>query len=67
MTPSAFDYYAGGAEDEVTLAENRETFRRIALRPRVLVGADKVVASVEVLGLDLPCPIGLAPTAFKSC
>ena len=29
MTPSAYDYYAGGAEDEVTLAENRDAFRRI--------------------------------------
>jgi isopentenyl diphosphate isomerase/L-lactate dehydrogenase-like FMN-dependent dehydrogenase len=65
MTPSAFDYYAGGAEDEVTLAENREAFRRIALRPRVLAGADQVATAVNVLGLTLPCPIGLAPTAFN--
>ena len=57
MTPSAFDYYAGGAEDEVTLSENREAFRRIALRPRMLVGADRVDTTVDVLGISalLPC------------
>jgi len=65
MTPSAFDYYAGGAEDEVTLSENREAFRRIALRPRMLVGADRVATSIDLLGSPLPYPIGLAPTAFN--
>jgi len=42
MTAAAYDYYAGGAEDEVTLAENREAFRRLALRPRVLAGTGTV-------------------------
>jgi isopentenyl diphosphate isomerase/L-lactate dehydrogenase-like FMN-dependent dehydrogenase len=65
MTPSAYDYYAGGAEDEVTLAENREAFRRLALRPRVLTGADTVSTRTSVLALDLSLPVGLAPTAFN--
>src|SRR5262245_59204297 len=65
MTPSAYDYYAGGAEDEVTLAENREAFRRLAIRPRVLTGTATVSTAVELLGLSLPCPIALAPTAFN--
>ncbi len=51
MTPSAYDYYAGGAEDEVTLAENREAFRRLALRPRVLTGTETVSTRTTVLGL----------------
>ena len=65
MTPSAFDYYAGGAEDEVTLSENREAFRRIALRPRMLVGADRAATAIDILDVPLPYPIGLAPTAFN--
>lgn len=65
MTPSAYDYYAGGAEDEITLGENRQAFRRIALRPRVLAGTASVTTDTELLGLTLPYPIGLAPTAFN--
>jgi 4-hydroxymandelate oxidase len=65
MTPSAYDYYAGGAEDEVTLGENREAFRRIALRPRVLAGTATVATETELFGLTLPYPIALAPTAFN--
>ena len=65
MTPSAYDYYAGGAEDEVTLNENREGFRRLALRPRVLAGTGTVDTRVELLGLSLPYPVALAPTAFN--
>ena len=35
----AFDYIAGGAGDEVTLADNVAAFRRWRLRPRVLWAA----------------------------
>jgi 4-hydroxymandelate oxidase len=65
MTASAYDYYAGGAEDEITLGENRQAFRRIALRPRVLAGTDAVATDTELFGVNLPYPIGLAPTAFN--
>jgi len=65
MTPSAYDYYAGGAEDEVTLAENVDAFKRIALLPRVLTGAGSISTATELLGLSLALPVGLAPTAFN--
>jgi len=65
MEPAAFDYYAGGAEDERTLAENRRAFERWGLVPRVLVDVTRVDTSIELLGLRLPCPIVLAPTAFN--
>src|SRR5262245_2826543 len=65
MTPSAYDYYAGGAEDEITVAGNREAFRRITLRPRVLVGAENVSTQLDILGSTLALPVGLAPTAFN--
>lgn len=65
MTESAYDYYAGGADDEVTLAANLEAFRRIALRPRVLTGSDSISTATELLGLSLALPVGLAPTAFN--
>ena len=37
MEPGAFDYVAGGAGDELSLADNVAAWRRYQLRPRVLV------------------------------
>jgi 4-hydroxymandelate oxidase len=65
MSESAYDYYAGGADDEITLAANVDAFRRIALRPRVLTGSDSISTAAELLGLSLALPVGLAPTAFN--
>src|SRR5688500_3191251 len=62
---SVYDYYAGGAEDELTLRWNRAAYRRYCFRPRVLVDASRVDPSVEVLGERLRFPVLLAPTAFQ--
>ena len=35
MDRAAYDYYAGAAGDEQTLADNRKAFDRLKLRPRV--------------------------------
>jgi 4-hydroxymandelate oxidase len=59
-----FDYYEGGAGDEWTLAENRRAFDRWVLRPRVLVGVEKIDLSTTVLGQPMPFPMAVAPTAF---
>ena len=66
MDPSAFDYYAGGAGDERTLAENRAAFDRIAFRPRALVDVSRVDTRTTLFGQDLTAPVLLAPTAFNS-
>lgn len=65
MEHSAFDYFAGAAGDERTLAENRTAFTRIALRPRVLVDVTRVDTRTSVLGADLSFPVMLAPTALN--
>jgi len=65
MEPSAYDYYAGGAEDEWTLAENVRAFDRVAIRPRVLAGTETVDLRTDVLGAQLAFPVALAPTAFN--
>lgn len=61
---AAFDYYAGGAEDEVTLRENRAAFAQIALRPRMLVDVSAIDTSTTVLGQPVAAPILVAPTAM---
>jgi 4-hydroxymandelate oxidase len=60
-----FDYYAGGAGDEWTLAENRRAFDRWVLRPRILKDVSEVDLSTEVLGQEISFPVLLAPTALQ--
>jgi isopentenyl diphosphate isomerase/L-lactate dehydrogenase-like FMN-dependent dehydrogenase len=62
----AFDFIAGGVEDEVTLRANRESLERLRLRPRVMVDVSNVDTSVELLGRKLPYPILLSPTGGKN-
>ena len=51
MERSAYDYYAGAAGDERTLAENRAAFDRLTLRPRVLVDVSAIDTKTTVLGI----------------
>lgn len=64
MSSMAYGYYASGADDELTLSENRAAFQRLKLAYRVLVDVRRRDASVQVLGHRLPSPVIVAPTAF---
>src|SRR2546428_12776136 len=57
-----FDFFDGGAEDEVTLRENRAAFERVRLLPKVLVNVEKVDLSAEILGAKSTLPLAIAPT-----
>ncbi|WP_462137401.1 alpha-hydroxy acid oxidase [Candidatus Mycalebacterium sp.] len=59
-----YDYYASGAHDEITLADNREAYNRIKLRYRVMVDVSERDMSVDILGSKASMPILVAPTAF---
>ncbi|MGQ0844159.1 MAG: alpha-hydroxy acid oxidase [Sporichthyaceae bacterium] len=65
LSQLAYDYYAGGADDEVTLADNVAAWRRIRLRPRVLRDVSEIDTIATVLGTVLPGPILVAPTAYQ--
>ncbi|MEU0531697.1 alpha-hydroxy acid oxidase [Amycolatopsis tolypomycina] len=64
LDPAHYDYFAGGAQEEITLRENEEAYKRLRLIPRVLRGSDKRDLSVELLGTPSSMPILVAPTAF---
>ena len=64
MGPAAFDYYAGGAGDEVTMAENSNAFSRYRLRPRVFVDVTRVDTRTTLLDTPVALPVGFAPTAL---
>ena len=61
-----FDYYEGGAGDELTVAENRRAWQRISLRPRVLVDVSCRDLTTKVLGHTISMPILTAPCAFNA-
>lgn len=60
----AYDYYASGAHDEITLWENRAAWDRIPLRYRVLRDVSDRDTRASVLGREVAFPILVAPTAF---
>src|SRR5260370_38432030 len=60
-----FDYVDGGAEDEITLRENRRAFEEIAFRPRQAVAMAECDLRTRVLGCDLSIPALLAPVGYS--
>ncbi|WP_433336689.1 alpha-hydroxy acid oxidase [Spirillospora sp. CA-294931] len=64
LDPAHYDYFAGGAGDEVTLRANETAFGRLALLPRVLRGAGRARPEITLLGGRLALPVLVAPTAF---
>src|SRR5438270_115167 len=65
MEPGAHGYAFGGAGDEITLADNLASWRRLAIRPRTLVGVGRRDPSVILLGKPRPHPLIIAPMAFQ--
>jgi 4-hydroxymandelate oxidase len=64
LDPAIYDYLAGGADAELTLADNLAAWARLRLRPRVLRDVRRVDTATTVLGTPLPTPIMVAPTAY---
>lgn len=66
MHKLAYDFIAGGVEDEMTLNANRDAFQHWFLVPRVMTDVSKVDTSVELLGSKFDSPIIIAPTGGKN-
>jgi len=57
-----FDFYDGGAEDEITLLSNVQSFREISLLPRILRSVHQIDTSRHLLGSKIKVPFAVAPT-----
>ena len=57
-----FEFFDRGSEDEVSLAENRATFRRIKMRNKVLVDVSTRSTRTELFGNPMAMPLAIAPT-----
>ncbi len=64
LSTMAYDYYASGAMDEITVAANHRAYDEILLRYRVMAGVGQRDLTCKVLGQNLSMPILVAPTAF---
>lgn len=65
MDKTAWDYYAGGAGEEITLRENEAAWSAYRLRPRVLVDVSAVSTRASLLGHDLATPVLIAPSGLQ--
>jgi len=66
LPPDVFDYYDGGAGDEIARDEAELAWQRLRLRPRVLRDVSSVDLGVDLLGVRLPHPVLVAPTAWHA-
>jgi L-lactate dehydrogenase (cytochrome) len=64
MEEEGWAYYSSGAEDEISLRDNRAAFQRIWLRPRVLVNVKEVDPSVRLLQRPSALPLYISATAL---
>ncbi len=59
-----YDYIAGGADAERTVADNLAAWSRLRLRPRVLRDVAEVSTATTLLGGEVPTPLLVAPMAY---
>jgi len=59
-----FDYIDGGANEEVTLAANRDDFSNYRLKQRVMRDVGNIDTSTKMCGLPCSMPLALAPVGM---
>ncbi len=72
LPPMIYDFYSTGSDDQLTLMDNQQAFRRIKLRPKILIDVsshsldNSVSCQTQILNskttISFPCII--APTAL---
>jgi 4-hydroxymandelate oxidase len=65
IDPAAYGYQVGGANDELTLRENRRAWDDIAVRYRTMVDVSRRSLATTVLGTPVSMPVLIAPTAMQ--
>jgi 4-hydroxymandelate oxidase len=62
---AVYEYIAGGAGNEITLADNEKAYDRIRIWPRVLRDVRSVDTHISLFGKELASPVLLAPAAYQ--
>ena len=58
-----FEYIDGGAEDGIALAHNREVYRSLKIKNRVLINVSRRSTETEIFGTKIAMPYAISPTA----
>ena len=58
-----FEYVDGGAEDQIALRHNRDVYRSLKIKNRVLVDVSERSTATEIFGKKIAMPFGISPTA----
>ncbi len=66
LPPGVLDYFAGGAEDEISLRANRDALESLFLCPRYLVDVSHRNLRTTMLGRPVSFPVLIAPTGFQA-
>lgn len=64
LPKAVFDYLEGGADDEITMRDNRDAFAELKFRPRSAVDPLGLDMSTTVLGQKIKMPVVLAPVGY---
>lgn len=62
---AAYEYFAGGSDDEVTLRDNEASWQRLRLIPRVMRDLSSVTIEQILFGSQIAAPMLVAPMAFQ--
>ncbi|KAL0479558.1 (S)-2-hydroxy-acid oxidase [Acrasis kona] len=67
LTRNAYDYYASGADDQLTLAENQNYYAKIKLLPKVFIDVSNINTKVSLFNntQSIDFPVIIAPTAMQ--
>jgi len=64
MEADVWAYLSGGAADELTTLQNRKSYHKLCIVPRVLRDMREATTALSLLGKNYPHPIFVAPTAY---
>jgi (S)-mandelate dehydrogenase len=62
----AYEFILGGAEDELSLAWNREAFAAYRFVPQTLVDTSERHTRVKLFGIEQPSPLVIAPSGHNN-
>ena len=63
---AVIDFIEGGAEDEITISRNRDSFENIHIIPRILTDVSVRDISTTILGTPVSSPIVLCPVGLAT-